>query len=516
VSYQTIHTKKNGTKYVYSVTGYWNKEKQAPRNRQVCLGRLDETTGEIIPSSRNSRTAKRAASTPDVTATSRIIGPYLVLRKLAIDSGLETILRNCFPDRYEHILSLAFYLVQKGLPLYRCESWSASNQHPFGALITSQRVSDLLLTITTDEMQGFFADWMRLLAEKDCLCYDITSVSSYSELNEYVRWGHNRDLEKLPQINLAMLYGRHSGLPAYFRKMPGNISDVSTLGVTMKSLDFIGQTKLSFVLDRGFYSENNVDALLDARFRFVLACPHRKWVDDIYDRYREDIMSHNCRRATGEREVLHMMTHLHSWKGRRCYLHIYHNQTQVAEELDALDLKLAMWQDELESGQTKPENGWAYRKYFTVKETPKRGRKVMENSVAIDAAKDRYCGFFSILTVIKMDASEALDIYRRKEVVENCFDDLKNTLDMKRLRIHSSAAMDARLFLQFVALILLSQIRRVKNAHRQLKNLTIREIMDALETIVEVRYSGRYGKLVTESGPLQREILEAFNVAVNS
>jgi hypothetical protein len=76
--------------------------------------------------------------------------------------------------------------------------------------------------------------------------------------------------------------------------------------------------------------------------------------------------------------------------------------------------------------------------------------------------------------------------------------------------------MDARLFLQFIALILLSQIRRVKNAHRQLKNFTIREIMDALETIVEVRYSGRYGKLVTESGPLQRDILKAFNVSINS
>jgi hypothetical protein len=516
MSYQTIHTKKNGTKYVYSVTGYWDKEKQAPRNRQVCLGKLDETTGEIIPSSRTARTAKRAASTPDVTATSRIIGPYLVLRKLASDSRLETLLRNCFPGRHEHILSLAFYIVQKGLPLYRCESWSTSNQHPSGVLITSQRISDLLLTITTDEMQGFFAGWMKLFAEKDCLCYDLTSVSSYSEFNEYVRWGHNRDLERLPQINLAMLYGRHSGLPAYFRKMPGNISDVSTIGATIKSLDFIGQTKLSFVLDRGFYSESNVDALMDARFHFVLACPHRKWVDDIYDRYAEEIMSHNCRRATGGREVLHMLTHLHSWKGRRCYLHIYHNQAKVAEELDALDLKLAIWQDELESGQTKPENGWAYRKYFTVKETPKRGRKVMENSMAIDAAKNRYCGFFSILTVTKMDAWEALDIYRRKEAVENCFDDLKNTLDMKRLRIHSSSAMDARLFLQFVALILLSQIRRVKNAHRQLKHFTIREIMDALETIVEIRYSGRYGKLVTESGPLQRDILKAFNVSIDS
>jgi len=33
-----------------------------------------------------------------------------------------------------------------------------------------------------------------------------------------------------------------------------------------------------------------------------------------------------------------------------------------------------------------------------------------------------------------MDALKALEIYRRKEAVENSFDDLKNTLDMKRLR----------------------------------------------------------------------------------
>jgi len=43
----TIHRKKNGAAYVYSVTSYWDKEKKAPRNKQVCLGRLEEATGEL-------------------------------------------------------------------------------------------------------------------------------------------------------------------------------------------------------------------------------------------------------------------------------------------------------------------------------------------------------------------------------------------------------------------------------------------------------------------------------------
>jgi hypothetical protein len=43
------HNKKTGVTYVYSVTSYWDKEKKAPRNRQVCIGKLDKATGEVIP-----------------------------------------------------------------------------------------------------------------------------------------------------------------------------------------------------------------------------------------------------------------------------------------------------------------------------------------------------------------------------------------------------------------------------------------------------------------------------------
>jgi transposase len=47
----------------------------------------------------------------------------------------------------------------------------------------------------------------------------------------------------------------------------------------------------------------------------------------------------------------------------------------------------------------------------------------------------------------KMDIEKALEIYRHNEVVENCFDELKNALDRNFLRFHSSKTMDARLFI---------------------------------------------------------------------
>ena len=52
---------------------------------------------------------------------------------------------------------------------------------------------------------------------------------------------------------------------------------------------------------------------------------------------------------------------------------------------------------------------------------------------------------------------EALRVYRDKDVVEKCFDDLKNLLDMRRLRMHSIETVDGRLFVQFIALILMSE-----------------------------------------------------------
>ncbi|RLB68851.1 MAG: hypothetical protein DRH03_09265 [Deltaproteobacteria bacterium] len=67
--------KKTGAVYVYSVESYWDKEKKAPRNKQVCIGKLDQETGEVIPSKRRHKVAERAASAPGVTVTSRVAGP---------------------------------------------------------------------------------------------------------------------------------------------------------------------------------------------------------------------------------------------------------------------------------------------------------------------------------------------------------------------------------------------------------------------------------------------------------
>jgi hypothetical protein len=116
MAYTTIHRKPNGAKYLYSVEGHWDSVKKQSRNKQVCLGRIDDQTGELIPSERKTRTAKRAASAPDVTARSYVIGPCLILKKMADDIGLSTILKSCFPRTSYTYYESRFFPCSKGDP----------------------------------------------------------------------------------------------------------------------------------------------------------------------------------------------------------------------------------------------------------------------------------------------------------------------------------------------------------------------------------------------------------------
>ncbi|MBR6305352.1 MAG: hypothetical protein IKR38_01045, partial [Bacteroidales bacterium] len=110
------------------------------------------------------------------------------------------------------------------------------------------------------------------------------------------------------------------------------------------------------------------------------------------------------------------------------------------------------------------------------------------------------------------DPSQALTVYRQKDAVEKGFDDLKNDLDMKRLRIHSEAAMDGRIFLQFLAHILVTRIKVVMNEHGWFKNHDLQEVLDEMKSIREIRMEGRRKSVTTTLTKFQSQIAQLFEL----
>ena len=75
----------------------------------------------------------------------------------------------------------------------------------------------------------FLSDWIKNRKLDEYIAYNVTSVSSYSKNIEELKWGYNRDVEKLRQINIGMYYGEGSKLPLYDRIYQGSITDRSRL-----------------------------------------------------------------------------------------------------------------------------------------------------------------------------------------------------------------------------------------------------------------------------------------------
>ena len=195
---------------------------------------------------------------------------------------------------------------------------------------------------------------------------------------------------------------------------------------------------------------------------------------------------------------------------------LFYDPQKVADDRIVFDTALLTFKEELEQERRVPQHEKAYEDLFICHRTPKRGLKVEFNETAIEKARKRYVGFHVIMSTKFKNAMEALKVYREKDAVEKCFDDLKNELDMKRLRVHNAPRMQSRLFIQFIALILLSQIRKVIREKMPKSAYTAKGLIMEMESLTTIHYSGKYKSKLSEVTKSQREILLAFGVNLDN
>jgi len=344
---------------------------------------------------------------------------------------------------------------------------------------------------------------------------DVTSVSSYSEMIEFVRYGYNRDKEKLPQVNMLIVSGESSHIPLFYRVLPGSIKDVNTLHDTLNILEMVDVKKLHLVMDKGFYSESNIDGMYSKRIKFLIGVPFTAgYAKELVNNAKaEGIRTHEHYRMVFDDEVYVKSIH-GRWKGHRCYAHIYFDSMRAETENRKLDRLLYNCFNELSTGDTKDTHKSYYQKFFRVNETPKRGRKVEYNQAAIDDHRKNTIGWFVMITNDIKDPVKALETYRQKDIAEKAFDDLKNDLDCKRLRIHSAQAMNGRLFIQFVALILSSKIKQVMNEAGWFRNYDMQQVIDEMKSLREVKMEGNRKRIITAPTAFQEKIIKLFGLSV--
>lgn len=521
----------NGREYVYEYVSVWNKQKQRSEQKREYLGRMID--GEFVPNKKyllreelaqEKDSAAKRGPLPATECKRVFSGATYLLDRISEDMGVAADLRASFPSIHKEILSLSYYLaLEPDSPLYRFKRWAATHEHPCGRDIPSQRSSELLPMVTEAAKMEFLKKQAKRRAEQEYLFYDCTSISSYSEQIKQVKYGKNKDGDSLAQINLALLLGQSSGLPVYFRKMPGNITDVMTIENLLSGIDYLDLRKVKMVMDRGFYSAKNINALYKGHHKFVIGA--RISLKFIQEQLKTERADFDKRENYNSETGLFIMSQTMDWpyeekklrsgltvrENRRMYVHIYYNDQLSTDEKIRFNKTLDKLETELRTGKREEGHETSYAKYFVVTDTPKRGVRIKPKQEAIDAARKNF-GFFVLMSNGVKDPVEALGIYRSKDLIEKAFEDLKDRLNMRRTSVSSEENMEGKLFLQFIGLIFLLYVKQAMDKAGLFKNYTMQELFDELDVIEKFQQPGgaaHYGEMTEK----QRKLYEALEVA---
>lgn len=465
----SIVTDAKGRRYAYEIVSHrWDAEKGYGVTTKKYYGTVDEK-GNVIPKKSRRVAIPTGEEDAGVLITSqRRVGMTGVLEHVARDTGLEETLRSAFPGTWRAVLSLASYHACSGSNrAYLFEQWA--QDHPTaleGARMTGQDISRLYARMDEDGRQRFLRAWREKSSTGDLAFHDIASISSYSRLNDAVAWGYNRDKEDLPQVNLAMTVDARSRLPVCYGIHDGDVADVSTLRHVLRKWHLMDMKRLTFVLDKGFYSTANISAMYGYRYHFIVAMSNasqatRRAIDSV----RQSVRSPRNLITTAGGDALYALSVESHWDAegarRPCVIHVYSRSTEEdARRSIAFDMKLRQCHEELNGGTFIPVHAHLYGKYFiqTVHEDGGTGYDYDDAKIA--RSDGRYAGYLCIVTD-RMDytAAEVMDIYRSKDGVEKVFDDVKNANDCRRLHVGSRPAFEGKMFVLFLCSILTSEMR---------------------------------------------------------
>jgi transposase len=505
--------KRTGIVYVYDAEKYWDAEHQQTRYKgRKLVGHVDKETGEVV--------ANRPTKTRPSAPTSRRLfcGSAHLLDEISEQIGLCEDLSAAFGSFAPSIHSIARYLLVEGSStMARFSRWSRTHAHPLGREMASQRISELFESLSQNMAESYFRARATRASGKYWF-YDTTSISSYSQCIESVRWGRNKDLAPLPQLNVAAILDAQSGLPVWYKDISGNITDVSIVKALLREAEGIGAGRMRLCMDRGFYSKMNINALMNEHMEFLIGLKSSySYVSKAIDERSGELRSWQ---NYDEKHHVFGLALPHTWRhertmrsgvveksDKRSYIYLYYEPERVARDEERLAQLLRRLSHELESGCRQEEHESAYERYFK----RARGGVYVGRDDVIETERSRF-GYFALLSNdASLTAESALSVYRDKDMIEKAFGDIKNRLDFRTPKVENAETLRGKMLCVFVSLTLALEIRRRMAAAEIDAKYTLHGLFDELDSIERYESEGHRHKILAVTKK-QKDLYVAMGV----
>lgn len=163
----------------------------------------------------------------------------------------------------------------------------------FARRLISRNEIDEVLKEADSSKSAFFDEFEKTRPESErySICaVDSTSYSTYSSLLELARYGYNKEHDKLEQLNLLVVCEEETGIPLFYRSVQGNVTDKKVLKTMLAQMrDAKFRNTIILVMDRGFWSKENVEHLISSSFEFIMCIPstdglYFNTVKEVHDR----------------------------------------------------------------------------------------------------------------------------------------------------------------------------------------------------------------------------------------
>ena len=457
------------------------------------------------------------------------IGTYLVLRRIIAEYHLDEMIGNIIGKNSGLFLDLAVYSIIAENNAGQYYPDYAFN-HPLFTdrmkIYSDSKVSAFINSITGDQSRAFLDEWNEKQdhSQKIYISYDSTNKNCQAGDIDFVEYGHPKEDTGAPVINYSVAYDRNNAKPLYYEDYPGSIVDVSQLQYMLEKAGGYGYKNVGFILDRGYFSKENIHYMDKYGYEFVIMMKGMKelvksLVLEVKGTFEEDrrysIRDYKVSGITVKKQ-------LYPSDEKERYFHIFYNDRKRSSEHEAIEAKIDRMAECLHKHEgTKYEiKGSGFAKYFDLiyYNKGKKDEKFMYGRELCDVINEeiRLCGYFVIITSEKMTAAQALELYKSRDASEKLFRGDKSYLENKSFRVHTSESVHAKIFIEFVALIIRSRFYTCLKEQMQ-KNgkknyMTVPAAIRELEKIELIRQSDREYRMDYAVTATQKEILKAFNM----
>ena len=460
------------------------------------------------------------------------IGAFLILRRIIAEYHLDEILGRIIGADSGLFLDLAVYTIITENNAGQYYPDYAYN-HPLFTnsmkVYSDSKVSDFINSITRNQSIAFLNEWNehRDHRERIYISYDSTNKNSQAGDLDLVEVGHPKENVGAPIFNYSIAFDKTNSIPLFYEAYPGSVVDVSQLQLMLEKANGYGYKHIGFILDRGYFCKENIHFMDRCGYEFIIMMKGMKSlvkelvleVKGSFEDHREySIRNYRVSGITVKRK-------LYPSDERERYFHIYYNDRKKTTERENIESKIDQMSQFLQENEGRALSlGKPFRKYFDLiffheGQPDEKFMYGTERHAVIDE-EISLCGYFVIITSEKMTAEAAIDLYKSRDASEKLFRGDKSYLGNKSLRVYSNDSLHAKIFIEFIALIIRNRFHlylkdRMKKTGKNHNYMTVPAAIRELEKIEIVRQSDRNYRLDHAVTARQKEILKAFDMTAS-